>query len=73
MRRMKRTMSEERFYFRDYIPEAYECPCYVKSTMTSDPVSTDIDKGLKFTNKISLFIDPKCKWHDGRGTWEDLR
>jgi hypothetical protein len=62
--------NEERYYFRDFIPEVYECPCYVKSVITSEPSSTETDgKGIKFTTKISLYLDPKCKWyniHKGR-------
>jgi hypothetical protein len=52
---------EDRYYFRDYTPEAYECPCYIKSITTVEPVKL----GSKFNTKLSLCIDKNCIWHKG--------
>lgn len=55
--------SEHRYYFRDYIPDAKECPCYIKSMITTSPFSTETDRGSKFTTNLSLCIFEGCKWH----------
>lgn len=59
-------MDEERFYFRNYILEAKDCPCYIKSVITTSDIDEVPDhKGVKFTTNISMHIDPKCPWHHG--------
>lgn len=54
--------NEERYYFRDYIPQAFECPCYVKSIITIKPIKL----GIKINDKLSLCISKECKWHKNK-------